>query len=131
MAPAAARMPASVLSHPGNTICVCAMEAKISLGRSIRISPTRSMNQSTTSQKKSMTFPSRRQRYPLIPSPVNRWITPNSSENTRSFIGSLSGMNQSAGTVTAVPKNFSDTISTIFPKYPPNRIPHTRVESPQ
>ena len=40
-------------------------------------------------------------------------------------------MNHSASIVTVVPKNFCDTISTIFPKYPPNRIPQITVESPQ
>lgn len=103
-APAIANAFAPVLSHAGNTIFICAIDAKISLGKSINIRPIKSINQRTTSQKKSITFPSFRQRYPLIPSPTNRWMTPNNSENTSSFIGSFNGTNQSAGTVIVVRK---------------------------
>ena len=67
----------------------------------------------------------------MMPSPTNKWIIPNSIEYIKSFIGSFNGMNQRAGTVIVVPKNFWDTISTIFPKYPPNRIPQISVEIPQ
>ena len=130
-APMIASALAVIFRNGGNTICVCAIDAKMSVGRSIRINPIRNANQSTTSQKKSITLPSLSSMYPLIPSPTNKWTTPNASEYTSRRIGSFKGINQSAGTVTALPKNTSDTISTTLPKYPPNKIPHTIVDTPQ
>ena len=51
-------------------------------------------------------------------------------EYTSSFMGSLRGANHSGGTLTSLPKKTLDTTSTTSPKYPPNRMPHTMVETP-
>ena len=122
---------ASILRNGGNVIFAWAIDAKISVGISIKSRPIKNAYHKTTSQKKSRGLPSFRSIYPLIPSPTNKWTTPNAREYTKSLIGSFKGTNQSAGTVTVFPKNVPDTISTTFPKYPPNRIPHTSVEIPQ
>ena len=113
----------------------CAIEAKIELGSNRSSNPIRNTYHNTTSQKKSRTFLSLKSIYPLMPSPTNKWIRPNAMEYISIRMGSFKGTNQSAFTRppsgTSTWKKVRATTSMASPKYPPKRIPHIKVETPQ
>ena len=130
-APTIASTFANICKAGGNTIAIGDIDAKILLGRSIRINPIRNKYHKTTSQKKSKYCLFLIHRYPLIPNPTNRWIIPNNIQNISRVIGSSKGTNHSAGTTISFPKNTLATTVTASPKIPPNISPQNTVESPQ
>ena len=130
----ASTLPAPLIAGGKAPGSICEMDANRLLGISMRSRPIKNTYHSTTSQKKSRYFLSLTRRYPLIPSPVKRWIRPKAIENRRSFIGSFKGTNHKAfisppsGTLTW--KKVSATTSIASPKYPPKRIPQINVDNP-
>ena len=107
------------------------MDANSSVGMSISTSPVMSMNQDSTSHMNAFTSPFFKHIYPFNANPPNKCISPNSSEKSKSFIGSSRGANHTGLNVTSWWKNVLDTTVIRSPKKPPNNIPHISVDIPQ